>query len=71
MQQSLGVIANLVSGGRADIRSLAWEKLRYQHCQAVRTALAEKYASATTNKMLLHVPYRWASGINAQPSGNT
>jgi hypothetical protein len=52
MRQSLGVIANLVSGGRADVRSLAWEKLRYQHCQAVRTALAEKYAAGTTNKML-------------------
>jgi site-specific recombinase XerD len=52
MQQSLGVVANLVSGGRADVRSLAWEKLRYQHCQAVRTALAERYAAGTTNKML-------------------
>jgi hypothetical protein len=30
MRQSLGVIANLVSGGRADIRTLAWEALRYQ-----------------------------------------
>jgi hypothetical protein len=52
MRQSLGVIASLISGGRADIRSLAWEKLRYQHCQAVRTALAERYAAGTTNKML-------------------
>jgi hypothetical protein len=52
MRQSLGVIANLVSGGRADVRSLAWEKLRYQHCQAIRTALAERYAAGTTNKML-------------------
>ena len=52
MRQSLGVIANLVSGGRVDIRTLAWEKLRYQHCQAVRTALAERYAAGTTNKML-------------------
>ena len=33
MRQSLGVIAQVVSGGRADIRSLAWEKLRYQHTQ--------------------------------------
>ena len=52
MRQSLGVIAGLLSGGRADVRSLKWEALRYQHCQAVRTALAERYAPGTTNKML-------------------
>jgi integrase/recombinase XerD len=52
MRQSLSVIANLVSGGRADTRTLAWEKLRYQHTQAIRTALAERYAPGTTNKML-------------------
>jgi integrase len=52
MRQSLSVIASLISGGRADVRTLKWEKLRYQHCQAVRTALAEKYAAGTTNKIL-------------------
>jgi hypothetical protein len=52
MRQSLGVIAQLVSGGRADVRTLAWEKLRYQHSQAIRTALSERYAAGTTNKML-------------------
>src|SRR5450830_1393902 len=52
MRQSLGVIAEILSGGRADIRSLAREKLRYQHTQAVRTALAERYAPGTVNKML-------------------
>jgi integrase len=53
MRQSLGVIAGPLSGGRADVRTLKWEALRYQHTQAVRTALAEKYAPATTNKMLV------------------
>jgi integrase len=52
MRQALGLIASLVSGGRADSRTLAWEKLRYQHSQALRSALAEKFAPATTNKML-------------------
>lgn len=52
MRQALGVIANLVSGGRADIRTLAWEKLRYQHTQAIRSELAERYAPATTNRFL-------------------
>ena len=52
MRQSLGVIARLLSGGWADVRTLRWEALRFQHTQAVRTALAEKYAAGTTNKML-------------------
>jgi len=52
MRQSLGVIAGLLSGGRADIRSLKWEALRYQHTQAVRSELAERYAPATTNRFL-------------------
>jgi site-specific recombinase XerD len=52
MRQSLGVIAGLLSGGQADVRRLRWEALRYQHTQAIRTALAEKYAAGTTNKML-------------------
>jgi integrase len=52
MRQALGVIANLVSGGCANIRTLAWEKLRYQHTQAVRSELAERYAPATTNRFL-------------------
>src|SRR5262249_8005187 len=52
MRQSLEVIAGFLSGGRADIRTLAWGRLRYQHTQAVRTALAGQYAPQTTNKML-------------------
>ena len=52
MRQSLGVIAGLLSGGRADVKTLRWEALRYQHTQAVRTALGERYAAGTTNKML-------------------
>ncbi len=52
MRQALSVIAGFLSGGRATVQSLAWEKLRYQHTQAVRTALAEKYAPGTVNKMV-------------------
>ncbi len=52
MRQALGVIAKLVSGGRADTRNLAWEKLRYQHTQAIRAKLMETYSPASTNKLL-------------------
>src|SRR6202022_408889 len=43
---------SLVSGGRADSRTLRWEGLRYQHTQAIRAKLAETYAPATVNKLL-------------------
>jgi site-specific recombinase XerD len=52
MRHALGVIATLVSGGKADSRTLAWERLRYQHTQALRSRLIETYSPATANKML-------------------
>jgi site-specific recombinase XerD len=52
MRQALDVIANLLSAGACDHRSLPWGMLRFQHTQAVRSALAEVYSAATANKML-------------------
>jgi hypothetical protein len=52
MRTALENIAVLVSAGRADVISLPWHELRYQHTAAVRAALAESYAAATANKML-------------------
>lgn len=52
MKQSLEVIANIISGGRADVRSLAWESLRYQHSAGIRAALIERYAPATVNRVI-------------------
>ncbi|TMB15406.1 MAG: integrase [Deltaproteobacteria bacterium] len=52
MRQALEVIAGLLSGRRADAESLAWPALRYQHTQAIRAQLAERYRPATANKML-------------------
>src|SRR5947208_2890511 len=56
---ALDAIADVATGGRASARdpdaprrALAWHALRYQHTQAVRTALAERYAPATANRML-------------------
>jgi site-specific recombinase XerD len=52
MRQALDTIAQLVSGGACDARTLPWAGMRYEHTQAVRAALAERYAPATANKML-------------------
>lgn len=52
MRAALENVAGLVSGGRADALTLPWHELRYQHTTAIRSALAEKYAPATANKML-------------------
>ncbi|MBH8575209.1 tyrosine-type recombinase/integrase [Nostocaceae cyanobacterium CENA369] len=52
MEQSLNAIALLISNGECDAYTLNWAALRYQHTAAIRTALAQKYSPATTNKML-------------------
>jgi integrase/recombinase XerD len=52
MREALDVVAGLLSGGKADALSLPWPGLRYQHAQALRTALGERYAPSTANKML-------------------
>jgi len=51
MAQALDVVAKMVSP-EFTAESLPWHLLRYQHAQALRTALAERYAPATANKML-------------------
>lgn len=50
MQQALDTIAGLL--GPYDAACCPWPALRYQHTQALRTALQERYAPATANKML-------------------
>ncbi len=57
MAACLGAIAAWLSGGRADIDTLAWADLRFTHTTAVRAALARavgegRYAPATANKHL-------------------
>ncbi len=53
MRSSLNAIASLLTGGRCDAMTLDWSKLRYQHTAAVRTALGQKLAPTTVNKMLV------------------
>jgi site-specific recombinase XerD len=52
MRAALDTIAALLTGGVRDHRTLAWPALRYQHTQAARAALADRYAPATANKAL-------------------
>jgi integrase/recombinase XerD len=52
MWQALDVIAATLTGRQADAETLDWTSLRYQHTQAVRAALAKRYAPSTANKML-------------------
>jgi len=51
MRQALDTVAGVLSG-RADAAAMPWHRVEYAHVQAVRTALAERYAPATANKML-------------------
>jgi hypothetical protein len=58
----LGVtpVAQETSSARREVESLLycdWASLRYQHTQALRTLLAERYKPATANKMLAAL--RW------------
>lgn len=47
---ALEIVADILTGGRCDARRLDWSALRYQHTQAVRAALAERYKPATANR---------------------
>ena len=48
----LAAIARIVTGASMAAAALDWSGLRYAHAQAIRTALAERYAPATANRML-------------------
>jgi len=52
MGAALEVIADTLTTGRCDAMTLPWGGLRYQHTNAVRATLAERYSAATANKML-------------------
>lgn len=52
MRQALNVMAGILTDGVADYLNLDWAALRYKHTAALRAALTQKYAPATTNKFL-------------------
>jgi site-specific recombinase XerD len=49
---ALNTMAGLLTGGRLGAQDLPWHEVRYQHTQALRAALADRYSPATTNRHL-------------------
>ncbi len=49
---ALRTMAHLLRGPDTDPFTLPWHELGYQHTQLLRTQLSERYAPATTNRML-------------------
>lgn len=49
---ALNTIAGLLTHNMCDMSDLNWSALRYQHTAALRSLLIDRYAPATTNKML-------------------
>ncbi len=52
MRGALDVIAEVLTGRLKHAFVFPWQQLRYEHTQAIRATLAEKYSPATANKML-------------------
>lgn len=52
MAAGLKCIAELLTGGRCDVMTLPWPRLRFQHTAAIRAALMERYAVKTVNQRL-------------------
>jgi integrase/recombinase XerD len=52
MRAALDLLAAMLTSGAADAKTLDWAAVRYQHAQAVRSGLAERYKPATVNKAL-------------------
>jgi len=50
MQQSLKLIVETLTGQPGDILAFPWHQLRYQHAQAIRTALTEAKKEDGTNR---------------------
>ncbi|MFO7632501.1 MAG: tyrosine-type recombinase/integrase, partial [Caldilinea sp.] len=52
MRQALDVVAAILTADLCDHRTMPWAQLRFQHTQAVRSVLMERYSPKTANKML-------------------
>jgi site-specific recombinase XerD len=53
MRGALDTVAQIVTGDEtATTWDIPWQRLRFQHTQAVRSVLTERYAHSTSNRML-------------------
>lgn len=55
MSEALNTVAELVTAGRANLETMPWSDLGYQHTAFVRAVLMERYRPATANKILAAV----------------
>lgn len=55
MQGALTLVASGLGGPEATVLSFPWAELRYQHTAALRSALWDRYAPSTANKILAAV----------------
>jgi site-specific recombinase XerD len=53
MEASLRTVAGILAGRKVtDVRAVPWQAVRYEHAQAVRVALAGRYAVTSANRHL-------------------
>jgi site-specific recombinase XerD len=52
MLGALNTLARILTQGQCGAESMNWAAIRYQHSQALRSAVAQRYAPATANKMM-------------------
>jgi site-specific recombinase XerD len=53
VDEALDTVAQIVTGDEtATTWDIPWQRLRFQHTQAVRSVLTERYAHSTSNRML-------------------
>ena len=52
MTHGLRVVAEILTNQETDPITIPWYRIQYQHIQAIRTILAERYAHTTGNKIL-------------------
>lgn len=55
MYQALRTAASLLSPSHTDIFTFPWHQLRFEHTNALRTLLAQRYTPTTANKILTAV----------------
>lgn len=54
MEASLRVVGEVLTGRAVtDVRTVPWDKVKYEHVQAVKSRLAGQYASASANRHLV------------------
>lgn len=52
MRHALNVIARLLAGEDANLTTIPWQSLRFQHAAAIRSELATRYSHTTANRIL-------------------